>query len=218
MRYIETEQESLNSQWYEPTFRNRKQRHRWRRRRKRKLFLGAVLLFLAVFLFTRYLAAPIGYKGLQIPYNRTRCLRTPYTISYLVIHDTANRGVGADAQSHYIYFSGGDRGSSADFFVDDIQALQINDYYHYYTWHCGDGGAKAKINNRNSVGIEICVNRDGNYAAAVENARQLTKKLMKELHIDIDHVVRHRDASGKDCPGTMSEVDWQAFLASLNDD
>ncbi len=141
----------------------------------------------------------------QIAYNRSR--RTD-EIKYIVIHDTGNTGRGANAESHYKYFNGGNRGSSADFFVDDVQALQVNDYTRYYTWHCGDGHGKYGITNNNSIGIEICINCDGDYSKAFENAVQLTRQLMSELHIDINHVVRHYDASRKNCPQSMSGNDW----------
>lgn len=141
----------------------------------------------------------------QIAYNRS--IRTS-SIKYIVIHDTGNTGKGANAESHYKYFNGGNRGSSADFFVDSIQALQVNDYTKYYTWHCGDGHGKYGITNNNSIGIEICINCDGNYSEAFENAVRLTSQLMSELHIDINHVVRHYDASRKNCPQSMSGNDW----------
>lgn len=141
----------------------------------------------------------------QIAYNRTRRSQKPV---YIVIHDTGNTGKGANADSHYSYFNGGDRNSSADFFVDDKQILQVNDYNAYYTWHCGDGKGKYGITNANSVGIEICINSDGNYDAAFQNAVALTKQLMQELHIPADRVIRHYDASRKNCPATMSKNNW----------
>ncbi|MDP4117571.1 MAG: N-acetylmuramoyl-L-alanine amidase [Bacillota bacterium] len=141
----------------------------------------------------------------QIAYNRTK--RTG-AIQYMVVHDTGNTGKGANADAHFNYFNGGDRQASADFFVDDKQILQANDYNTYYTWHCGDGGGKYGITNANSVGIEICVNSDGEYNAAFANAVELTKSLMVELGIDIYHVVRHYDASRKNCPASMSTDNW----------
>ena len=99
----------------------------------------------------------------------------------------------------------------ADFFVDDGGALKVNDYYAYYTWHCGDGQGRNGISNENSVGVEICVNRDGNYRRAVKNAAELVRSLMTELGIDASHVVRHYDASGKECPRTMMDDDWSAW-------
>lgn len=151
----------------------------------------------------------------QIAYNRTK--RTG-AIQYIVIHDTGNTGKGANADAHFNYFNGGDRQASADFFVDDKQVLQVNDYNTYYTWHCGDGAGKYGITNANSIGIEICINSDGNYDLAFQNAVALTKQLMSELNIPIERVVRHYDASRKNCPASMSANNWalwNTFKAQL---
>lgn len=194
-----------------------------RRRKGRLGCLGGVLALVLILaagalglprLLELLTPAP-AYDGLQIGYNRTPCRRSARSIRYIVIHDTANPSPGADARRHYAFFNSGNQDSSADFFVDSGGALQVNDYYRYYTWHCGDGGPRAAIRNDNSVGVEICINRDGDYARAKAEAAALTRRLMKELHIDKAHVVRHMDASGKQCPGTMSQADWEAFLASL---
>ena len=145
----------------------------------------------------------------QIAYNRS--LRTA-DIRYIVIHDSGNTGKGANAESHFKYFNSGDRRSSADFFVDGTQSLQINDYMKYYTWHCGDGHGRYGITNNNSVGIEICINSDGDYNKAVQNAVELTIYLMSKLNIDINHVVRHYDASRKCCPMSMSGNGWAKWF------
>ena len=144
----------------------------------------------------------------QIEYNRT--VRTQKPI-YIVIHDTGNTGKGANANAHFNYFNGGNRNSSADFFVDDTRVLQVNDYTKYYTWHCGDGKGKYGITNSNSIGIEICINSDGNYNIAFQNAVELTKHLMKELNIPVERVVRHYDASRKNCPASMSGNNWELW-------
>lgn len=141
----------------------------------------------------------------QIAYNRSA---RNTVIKYIVIHDTGNTGKGANASAHFNYFNGGNRNSSADFFVDDTQIMQINDYNKYYTWHCGDGKGKYGITNSNSIGIEICINSDGNYDKAFKNAVELTKWLMKEINISADNVVRHYDASRKNCPASMSGDNW----------
>ncbi|MDD4690144.1 MAG: N-acetylmuramoyl-L-alanine amidase [Eubacteriales bacterium] len=144
----------------------------------------------------------------QIAYNITK--RIP-KIEYIVIHDTGNPKKGADAENHFRYFNGGNRDSSADFFVDDKQILQVNDYNKYYTWHCGDGKGKYGITNSNSIGIEICINPDGNYDVAFEKTIELTKKLMAELKISADRVVRHYDASRKNCPASMNDGQWSKW-------
>ena len=162
----------------------------------------------------------------QITYNISK---RNTAATYIVIHDTGNKNKGADAEAHFKYFNGGNRNSSADFFVYDKQILQVNDYLKNYTWHCGDGKGRYGITNGNSIGIEICVNSDGNYEKAYANAIELTKQLMKELNITVDRVVRHYDASRKNCPASMSSQSWalwndfrkaliaQEELISIND-
>lgn len=84
----------------------------------------------------------------------------------------------------------------------------MNDYIKNYAWHCGDGHGKYGITNGNSVGVEMCINRDGNYGRAFSNTQEIVKMLMDELKIDPDHVVRHYDASRKNCPASMSANGW----------
>lgn len=141
----------------------------------------------------------------QIAYN---CSWRSSAIKYIVVHDTGNDDKGADAERHYLYFNGGDRDSSADVFVDDHQAIKVNDWDKYYTWHCGDGHGKYGITNANSVGVEMCINSDSDYEKAFDRTVAVVKELMSVLGIDADHVVRHYDASRKDCPMSMSGNGW----------
>ena len=129
-------------------------------------------------------------------------------IRYIVIHDTGNPSAGAGADAHKRYFMTTDRKASADFLVDEKKIIKLNDYYKYFTWHCGDGRGKFGITNSNSVGIEMCINIDGNYEKTVNDTINLTYKLMKELKIDLEHVVRHYDASRKHCPNSMMANNW----------
>lgn len=134
------------------------------------------------------------------------------TLKYIVIHDTGNTSAGADALAHYNYFNGGNRNASAHYFVDDsniIQTVRDTDA----SWHCGDGNGAYGITNSNSIGIEICINSDGNYDQAVSHAVDLTKYLMNKYSITVDRVVRHYDASRKMCPGTMSANNWAKWYA-----
>ena len=73
-------------------------------------------------------------------------------IKYISIHDTGNKRRGADANAHFNFFNGGDRQSSAHYFVDDKQILRIIKDEHK-SWHCGDGKGKYEIRNENSIGI-----------------------------------------------------------------
>ena len=144
-----------------------------------------------------------------IKYNFYTKTNTPI---YIVIHDTGNPSVGANAEMHYRYFNGGNRQASAHFMVDDREILQLINIEDS-AWHVGDGGNRYGINNKNSIGIEICINKDGNYELAVKNTIDLVIHLMKEYNIPIANVVRHFDASRKICPNTMSGNSWQPWYA-----
>ncbi len=141
----------------------------------------------------------------QIAYN---IYNRQSAIKYIVIHDTQNKSKGANADAHFKYFNGGNRNSSADFFVDDKKILQINDYTKYATWQVGDGKGKYGITNHNAIGVEICINSDGDYEKAFLKAVELTKYLMKELKIPAERVIRHYDASRKNCPASMRNDNW----------
>ena len=144
----------------------------------------------------------------QIKYNISN---RNQSVKYIVIHDTGNPSAGATASAHFNYFNGGNRASSADIFVDDSSAWTVNDYHKYYTWHVGDGKGRFGITNANSVGIEMCINQDGNYDKAMQNTIIIAKELMKELNIPISRVIRHYDASRKNCPASMSANNWKLW-------
>lgn len=148
-----------------------------------------------------------------IHYNYSH--RKNQKIRYLVIHDTGNPRPGADAIAHYRYFGGGNRQASAHYFVDDKGVVQIIEDA-WAAWHCGDGRGRYGITNFNSIGIEICINQDGNYEKAVENTLTLTRELMVFYGISKDHVLRHYDASRKICPRSMSGNQWEKWKAFKN--
>lgn len=143
-------------------------------------------------------------KAQFISYNKSpRILKT----IYLVVHDTGDPG--ASAQNEHDYFGGGNRGASADFFVDNNSVIQIIDSDNYYSWHCGDGKGQYGITNGNSIGIEMCLEEDGSLAeSTVDNAVALIKHLMDKYSISSNNVVRHYDASRKICPSTFSHNNW----------
>lgn len=151
----------------------------------------------------------------QIGHNITPRTEKP---KHIVVHCTGNPRKGANAGAHFNYWNSGYVGQSADFVVDDKEALQINDYTKYFTWHCGDGKGKNGITNGNSIGVEICINEDGDFSKAVSNAVALIRKLKSTT--GIESVVRHYDASGKICPAEFYDggtwEGWKEFLKRVN--
>lgn len=149
---------------------------------------------------------PIKKKLIKYNYSS----RSNQRIEYIVIHDTGNPSKGAGADNHYRYFNGGNRNASAHYFVDDKEIIQTVEDTNA-SWHCGDGKGKYGITNSNSIGVEICINSDGDYQKAVANAAELIKHLMEKHNIPIEKVVRHYDASSKICPRTMSHNNWEKW-------
>jgi len=143
-----------------------------------------------------------------IKYNFTANANNPY---YIVVHDTGNTTKGANALGHFNYFNGGDRQASAHVFVDDSNILQLIEF-NDKAWHVGDGAGKYGITNGNSIGIEICINSDGNYDKAVTDTIELVVYLMRTYNIPLDRIVRHYDASRKNCPASMSSNSWAKWV------
>lgn len=137
-------------------------------------------------------------------------------IKYLLIHYTGGSS-SAKGRATSVYNTFLKREASCDFAVDDEEIVQFNcDIPNKYSWQCGDGKGKYGITNTNSIGIEICSslrkgysaahgNHEGWYftEAALNNAVKLTKYLMKKYNIPFERVVRHYDASRKNCPGLI---------------
>lgn len=132
---------------------------------------------------------------------------------FITVHETDNTNYGADAEAHSKLLHRGVYGASWHYTVDDKRVIQhFND--NVSCWH---GGNYAS--NTTSIGIEICVNSDGNYKKAVNNAIELIKVLMKRHGIGIDKVVQHNHWTGKHCPRRLREgshgVTWASLKQSI---
>lgn len=130
------------------------------------------------------------------------------TIKYIVVHNTADNGTAAD---HYYHISHHDNAqTSAHFYVDDneiIQALPTN----MECWSVGTNkNLKVQdITNANSINIEIC--ETGDIGKAIENGMYLIKYLLHPAFPDA-LIVRHYDATLKDCPRYIQGENWDNFL------
>jgi len=108
------------------------------------------------------------------------------------------------------YFGGGNRNASAHYFVDNDNIVQVVEDNNA-SWHCGDGNGKYGIANQNSIGIEMC-GTNGQISTSTEsNAIDLVKFLMVKYSIPSDRVVRHYDASRKNCPSPWSANNWSKW-------
>ena len=130
---------------------------------------------------------------------------------WVTIHETANRARGADARAHANLQTRGNARASWHYQIDDTRVIQsFPDRIR-----CAHAGNRE--GNRVSIGIEMCVNVDGDYLATVKNTARLVAVLMLRHGIPIDRVVQHNHWSGKNCPTILragtAGITWPAFLA-----
>lgn len=125
----------------------------------------------------------------------------------IVIHETDNENPTAGAVSHYRYFNNPENEVSVHYVCDEERILKLLDH-SYVAWHCGN--PIGKYSNRNTIGIEICVN--GDYEKSRDNAIKLCKYLIGITGIST--IIRHYDISGKYCPRRMLDLPelWTDFL------
>ncbi len=134
--------------------------------------------------------------------------RSGQKIKYIVMHFTGNKT--DTALNNANYFGGGNRSASAHYFVDNTSIVQVVEDT-MASWNCGDGNGKYGITNQNSIGIEMC-GTNGEIAKDTEsNTIDLVKQLMKKYNIPSDRVVRHYDASRKNCPSPWSNNNWSKW-------
>ncbi|MGN4126075.1 N-acetylmuramoyl-L-alanine amidase family protein [Lysinibacillus sphaericus] len=129
---------------------------------------------------------------------------------YIVVHETLNTRSGADAHAH-LQYNGNSRSASWHYTVDDKEAIQSFEH----SWKCWAAGSNA--GNNEGIQIEVCVNSDGNYQKAMQNAAELVSKVMKEEGIPISKVVQHNHFSGKNCPRNIHQgkISWSQFLVMV---
>ncbi|SHF13987.1 N-acetylmuramoyl-L-alanine amidase [Seinonella peptonophila] len=137
--------------------------------------------------------------------------RTPL---FVTIHETGNESNGATALAHanLLYNGNQERVASWHYTVDENSIYQsVPD--DEVAWHAGDG--RNGEGNQASIGIEICVNQDGNFQQAKENAAWLVRCLMEQHNIPMHHVVQHHHWSGKDCPHQIRQEGWHKFIGLI---
>lgn len=163
----------------------------------------------------------------HIPCNRANYYtsgRSLDSIKYIVIHYTANNG--DTARGNAKYFARESVGASANYFVDPNEVIcSVKD--EYAAWHCGGSlesshhPLRGICTNKNSIGVELCsIIQNGKYEFKPETVKlavKLVKELMAKYNIDINHVVRHYDVTGKNCPAPFvyREDQWKQFKQML---
>ncbi len=96
----------------------------------------------------------------------------------------------------------------------EVQIGEDGNYYLGQTWYSkgynkiGNGGG-----NRNSIGIESCIDKGSDMYLTWQMLAKLVAYLLVEQNLNLDAVVQHHFFSGKDCPMTMRRAGmWNHFL------
>ena len=167
-------------------------------------------------------------QSLITGHNRTN--RKLNALRAIIIHWTANTNRGANAMANRNYFntrhltpSGSLVYASAHYIVDStsiIQCLPDDEVGYHVGAKASRYTAKARklmagYNSPNyvTIGIEMCVNSDGDFEVTRAQTVELTLYLANKYGLGRADVLRHYDITGKDCPRMMiEEAAWSAFL------
>lgn len=149
--------------------------------------------------------------------------RSTSSIKYIVLHYTGNTTDTAKANANYFSPNGGNtRKAGAHYFVDTDSVWQsIEDNKIAYAVGVNYGGKLfGTVTNANSISVEMCSQKGAIPQITVNNAAELTKKLMKKYNVDAAHVVTHYNVCAKQCPGWTgwcgnNTTKWQAFKKLL---
>lgn len=160
--------------------------------------------------------------------SKNRPQRKLSSLKGIIIHWTANAGRGANADNHFRYFQNHPVQASAHFFVDDQKIVQIipedEVAYHVgarasrYTDLAREIMGNEYTPNNFLIGIEMCVNEDGDWDKTYQHTIELSRKLMAKHGLTSDQVWRHFDITGKDCPKMMTydeDDGWPRFKQIL---
>ncbi len=153
---------------------------------------------------------PISEEFLTVnEYSRPGIALTT-TPQYIVIHYTANPGSTAHANRNYFenLKDTGQTYASAQFVIglegEIVQCVPCNEIAY-----CSNSY------NEFCVSIEMCHPDDtGNFNdATYNNCVYLVAQLMNYYHLDMDHLIRHYDVTGKNCPKYFVEHEdrWEVF-------
>ena len=135
-------------------------------------------------------------------------------IQFIAVHDTGNYDKGADAKAHAEYLKNPKTKESWHFTVDDksiYQHLPVGED----ALHAGDGAGSG---NRQSLGVEICVNSDGDLKKATDNTVELIALLCKNAGLTINEVYQHNAFNGKNCPAEIRKgnpYNWDVFISKI---
>lgn len=154
----------------------------------------------------------------MLPINRQylttkSCYPNQNKPGHIVVHETACTGKGLNALHFAKKLSQEGLNGTVHYWVDDHSIYQSYEHCHG-AWHVGYSNY-GKVTNTNSVGIEICVNSDGDYKKARQNAIELVAHLKKQNPSWT--ITKHNDCAASECPYNINkEGYWPTFLEEVD--
>nr|WP_308626599.1 N-acetylmuramoyl-L-alanine amidase [uncultured Eisenbergiella sp.] len=125
---------------------------------------------------------------------------------YIVVHNTDNFASGADASAHARAQHNGNLSTSVHYYTDDKGMVYQAASHGRGCWHVGvnyGGRLFGTVNNRNSIGVEMCVQAGYDFQKAFGNTVEFIRLLMAETGIPAERVVQHYDVCAKNCPSQI---------------
>lgn len=134
---------------------------------------------------------------------------------YIVVHNTDNFSSGADASAHARAQFNGNLSTSVHYYTDDKETVYQAAPHDRGCWHVGvDYGGRlfGTVDNRNSIGVEMCVQAGYDFQRAFANTVEFIRMLMAETGIPAERVVQHYDVCAKNCPSQIrARGMWEEF-------
>lgn len=133
---------------------------------------------------------------------------------FITVHQTGNTNKGANAQMH-ANLQMRVWNASWHWQVDDKEAIQSFPH-SVKCWHASDG--ERGDGNANSIGVEGCINSDGDYKKSVQNMAELVAWIAKEENIPVANIKQHHDFARdkKNCPAQIRAskdgIGWTNFI------
>lgn len=154
------------------------------------------------------------YEGYTLP-NTDNVL-------WIVTHETGMSYAGDDAlllaksQDENAHYLNAGRDASWNYTVDD-HSIYISYDDTVACWHATDGRSEGG-GNYNGIGIELCVNADGNFEVAMRNDARLMAYLLLKHNLGILNMRQHHDFyEPKDCPYNIRRnYRWFEYLSMIS--
>ncbi len=149
------------------------------------------------------------YEGYQV--------KNSDNVLWIVVHESGMNTTGVNAEylakaQHNYAYKGSSRDASWNYQVDDgeiYQSYEDNIYCHH---------ASSRRGNSNSIGIEMCVNPDGEFNAAMRTDARLIGYLLRTYNLGMLNVKQHWDFApdNKNCPENIrNDQRWFELMGMI---